>query len=266
MTYFTSETIKQLNQLEFNADTALRLSQNFLFKPPCKVVFNSYLCNCYLGSFSYINPNTICTNTYIGNYCSLARYCEIGMLRQDLTKSTTSPIFIDSHKMDFAGYNPITLHLPRPQKNTRNAVVNIGHDVWIGAKVKICEDVSIGNGAVIGTGALITKDVPPYAIVVDQDRILRFRFKDEIISDLLECEWWQYNLPLMANKGLKIPCHDPLKMLSWLKNIDKNKLIYLPKKAYYFFAKESQTPISQLTISRISDAQVTAFFKTLQKQ
>lgn len=67
----------------------------------------------------------------------------------------------------------------------------IGNDVWIGAGAFISSGVRIGDGAVVGARAVVTKDVPPYAIVAGTPaRIIRFRFEPEVIGDLLALAWW----------------------------------------------------------------------------
>ena len=70
----------------------------------------------------------------------------------------------------------------------------IGHDVWIGHGVTIKQGVRIGNGAVIGSNTMVTKDVPPFAIVGGVPaKVIRYRFSKEVIDRLEEIQWW--NLP-----------------------------------------------------------------------
>ena len=76
----------------------------------------------------------------------------------------------------------------------REKHVRIGNDVWIGHNVTVMGGVTIGNGAVIGSGSIVTKDVPPYAIVVGSPaRILKYRFKKEIIEELEKIAWWDWS-------------------------------------------------------------------------
>ena len=75
--------------------------------------------------------------------------------------------------------------------------LTIGHDVWIGANVFISHSTvtSIGDGAVIGAGAVVLEDVPPYAIVVGVPaKIMRYRYSPDMIETLLRVKWWNWNV------------------------------------------------------------------------
>ena len=73
--------------------------------------------------------------------------------------------------------------------------VIIGNDVWIGAGAQILSGVTIGDGAVIGAGSIVTKDIPPYAIVGGNPaRVIRFRFDQAKIDKLLELAWWDWSI------------------------------------------------------------------------
>lgn len=67
----------------------------------------------------------------------------------------------------------------------------IGNDIWIGYEAIVLSGVTIGDGAIIGARAVVTKDVPPYTIVGGiPAKQIRKRFSDEVISKLLELQWW----------------------------------------------------------------------------
>lgn len=86
--------------------------------------------------------------------------------------------------------------------------VKVGNDVWIGAEAVILSGVTIGDGAVIGARAVVAKNVPPYAIAVGNPaRIIRKRFDENTIEQLLNIQWWNWEepqiekfLPLLLNE------------------------------------------------------------------
>lgn len=78
-----------------------------------------------------------------------------------------------------------------PQCN--HCQIIIGNDVWIGAYATIMGGVKIGNGAVIGAGAVVAKDVPPYAVVVGNPaRVIKYRFDEATIEWLQKLRWWNW--------------------------------------------------------------------------
>jgi acetyltransferase-like isoleucine patch superfamily enzyme len=73
--------------------------------------------------------------------------------------------------------------------------VTIGNDVWTGHNVNVMAGVNIGDGAIIAAGSVVTKDVPPFAIVAGVPATLkRFRFSDKIVARLLRVKWWDMEL------------------------------------------------------------------------
>jgi serine acetyltransferase len=78
-----------------------------------------------------------------------------------------------------------------PKKRPLPLTTIIGSDVWIGEKSLIKQGVSIGNGAVIGMGSVVTRDVQPYSIVAGVPaKEIRKRFEESIIQRLQKSEWW----------------------------------------------------------------------------
>ena len=72
--------------------------------------------------------------------------------------------------------------------------INIGNDVWLALGCFVMSGVTIGNGAIIGAKAVVTKDVPPYAIVGGNPaKIIRYRFNDVVIKALLNMQWWNWS-------------------------------------------------------------------------
>jgi acetyltransferase-like isoleucine patch superfamily enzyme len=74
--------------------------------------------------------------------------------------------------------------------------VLIGHDVWLGSQCMVLSGVTIGHGAVVAARAVVTRDVPPYAIVAGNPaRVVRMRFAEDQIAELLAARWWNWPMP-----------------------------------------------------------------------
>ncbi|MED5503388.1 MAG: CatB-related O-acetyltransferase [Pseudomonadota bacterium] len=88
----------------------------------------------------------------------------------------------------------------------------VGNDVWIGSEAMIMPGVKIGDGAVIGARSVITKDVPPYSIVVGHNHIVRQRFDDECVDMLSEIKWWDWPINHIK-QAMKIMCSSDVRAL-----------------------------------------------------
>lgn len=141
-----------------------------------------------VGAYSYISPNTEVENAEIGRFCSIADHCRIGMGTHNIDQISTSPIFtqkVNGAKVRWVDENVNDSPLLK---------VSIGNDVWVGSRAMILGGVSIGDGAVVAAGAVVTKDVPAYAIVGGVPaKIIKHRFSKELIDRLVELKWWNYS-------------------------------------------------------------------------
>lgn len=131
----------------------------------------------------------------IGRYCSIAQHVHYFGANHPLKGSIMSPFF----------YNP---QLGFDVKDVQRSNLEIGNDVWIGTNVVITHSChTIGNGAVVGAGTIVTKDVPPYAVVLgNPGKICYFRFDNLTIEMLEKSRWWELSpkelmefYPLMDN-------------------------------------------------------------------
>jgi acetyltransferase-like isoleucine patch superfamily enzyme len=135
-------------------------------------------------------PWMIDEKTKIGRYSSIAAGVRAVNHNHPLSFKGTSGLF----------FNP-SLGLCDKWLVEHNPL-EIGNDVWIGANVVIMPEVNrIGDGAVIGAGAVVSKDVPPYAVVLGNPaRVVKYRFSPDVIARLLEEKWWDKDLSELAGQ------------------------------------------------------------------
>ena len=124
----------------------------------------------------------------IGKFCSIA--CGAKFLFTSANHSMVSlstypfPIFFEEWGLDVRDITSAWDH---------KGDILIGNDVWIGFEAVILSGVTIGDGAIIGTRAVVTKDIPPYTIVGGiPAKPIRKRFSDDVVSRLLKLQWWDW--------------------------------------------------------------------------
>lgn len=153
----------------------------FRSKPLRKLFHEEYGIDIGMYSYGCFDPNRIARGTIIGRYCSFAQ---------------TAFIFNGNHGLDFMTTHPFIynpgLGLVETETIQRSRCV-VSDDVWIGHNAIILPRVaSIGRGAVVAAGAVITRDVPSYAVVAGNPaKILKYRFVPEVIEKIEGTKWWE---------------------------------------------------------------------------
>ena len=155
-----------------------------------KTVFNGNM-----GYGSYIGANSVILGK-VGRFTSIAYRCMVIVGRHPYTYpfATTCPMFFSLSKQN--GHTFADKQLYEEVKYAEpGCLVVIGSDCWIGADVRIIEGVKIGDGAMVLAGAVVTKEVPPYAIVGGVPATVKgYRYDKETIQFLLKIQWWNNSL------------------------------------------------------------------------
>ena len=160
----------------------IKLEGGQVYSKTLRRIFAAYH-NIKIGMYTYgscFSIENIPVGTEIGRYCSFAQNVRIFNGNHPMENKSTHPFF----------YNP-TLKYVSKEMITRTKLV-IGNDVWIGFNVIVLPSVaSIGDGAIIGAGSVVTKDVPPFTVVVGNPaKIIKKRFANETIQNILKSPWW----------------------------------------------------------------------------
>ena len=129
-----------------------------------------------IGQYSYVGRYTTISRTTIGNYCSIASLCEIGPGEHWIDGPSTSERIRDRLE---------------PEHSMLDQECVIGDDVWVGTRAVILRGVTVGRGAIVAAGAVVTKDVPPYAIVGGVPaKVIRYRDLKGLSEQIESSNWW----------------------------------------------------------------------------
>ena len=161
-----------------------------------KIYGGANVSNSQVGRGSYVGPNSNLSNCKIGRYCSIGPEVLVLAATHPIEERLSShPCFYSTKRQSGFTYTDQQTYEEFLYCDTEHRYyVEIGSDVWIGARVVIVGGVRIGNGAVIATGSVVTKDVEDYSIVGGVPaKQLRFRFSEEMRAALIEERWWDKN-------------------------------------------------------------------------
>ena len=160
----------------------------------CHIGVNTRFYSSSIKKYSYIGNEGYFFKADIGAFTSIADNCSCGMPEHSILHTSTSPVFQK-------GRNKLRTNFSCYEQPQYKRTV-IGNDVWIGNNVSIKAGVTIGDGAVVGMASVVTKDVPPYAVVVGNPaRIIKYRFSEDIIQKLLDLKWWYWDEELIKQNA-----------------------------------------------------------------
>lgn len=149
----------------------------------------SHVIDCTLGDFSYAMGDNQIAHAHIGKFCNIATGVRINPGNHPTWRAAQHHFTYRSASHGFDAADDAAFFEWRKQH-----AAHIGADVWIGHNATVMPGVSIGDGAAIGSGAVVTRDVPPYAIVVGVPaRVLRNRCDPELAQTLRRIAWWDWS-------------------------------------------------------------------------
>lgn len=169
------------------------------FHPECEITdstFGAYVeigkgsrvNNAHFGDYSYCDRYADIANARIGKFANIAAFSRIGATDHPLdTASCHHFLYRSDDYWDDADRDAEFF------AHRKSRVAHIGHDTWIGAGAMVKPEVTLGHGAVVAAGAVVTKDVAPYTIVAGTPaKPLRLRQPPEIAERLIALAWWDW--------------------------------------------------------------------------
>ncbi|KIN71013.1 LbetaH domain-containing protein [Sulfitobacter guttiformis] len=148
----------------------------------------SRMSHSHLGDYSYCDRYADIANTDVGKFSNIAAFVRIGATDHPMTKASLHHFHYRS-----GDYFDDTPHDEAWFAHRRSRRTYIGHDTWLGHAAQVRPDVTIGHGAVIAGGAIVTKDVAPYMIVAGIPAVpIRARFTPDVAERLMALAWWDW--------------------------------------------------------------------------
>ena len=178
-----------------------RMPNWFILEPPVNLQSATLVGGSAVGAFTYF-VNGFINNCKFGRYCSVAEAVSLGRGDHPTEWLSSSPFQYEAGFIRAMLQGPVfgdrsSAMVQRQFVKDYNSpefdIINIGNDVWIGHGAFVKPGITIGDGAVIAAGSVVTKNIAPYTIVGGVPaRPIRARFPDATVEKLLALRWWQY--------------------------------------------------------------------------
>jgi acetyltransferase-like isoleucine patch superfamily enzyme len=162
------------------------------FEPPCSIKWMGIDYCLTMGAFSYAVSGYY-FGADIARYVSIGESVQVGRGSHPIWAGSTSPLFYTNHSAVLDRQEPRAADYAVCGPYLWPKRVRIGNDVYIGHGAFLMPDITVGDGAIIGAMSVVTKDVPPYAVVAGSPaRVVKMRFSDKLIERYLTVRWWRY--------------------------------------------------------------------------
>jgi acetyltransferase-like isoleucine patch superfamily enzyme len=167
-----------------------------------------------VGKYSGMNEHTYIARAEMGAFCAVGARTAINPFNHPTDWLSIHEFQYHPNSYDWVDEYKSMDRLTRTPDMFK--VVTIGNDVWMGHNVNVLSGINVGDGAVIAAGAIVTKDVPPYAVVAGVPAtVKRYRFTEEIIARLMRCRWWDLELAQLTG----LPFNDVERCLDAIERI-----------------------------------------------
>ena len=176
-----------------------RLTEKVFVHPECEITQSTFgryteigrgsrVAHSHLDDYSYCDRYTDIANARVGKFANIAAFSRIGATDHPLdTVACHHFLYRSDDYWDDAGRDAEFF------AHRQSRLTHVGHDTWIGAGAMVKPEVTLGHGAVVAAGAVVTKDVDPYTIVAGTPaRVLRLRQPREIADRIIALAWWDW--------------------------------------------------------------------------
>ena len=145
---------------------------------------------------------------FIGDRLIIGKFVALAQGVQFIMNGANHPMTgLSTYPLSTFGFAPQTGYVTEGDPSRGDTV--IGNDVWIGREAVILPGITVGDGAIIGARAVVSRDVPPYAVVVgNPGRVVRRRFTDDEITKLSVIRWWDWPVEKIARHATLIQGRD----------------------------------------------------------
>ncbi len=160
-----------------------------------------------IGAFTLINRYSVITGLVrkIGRFTSIGPNVYIGPANHNYNQTSSRGLTAIADFLKIELQNDLTDRIKKEKAEVHRST-SVGHDVWLGGHSIILNGVTVGNGAVVAAHSVVTKDVPPYAIVAGVPaKIIKYRFDDETIKKLIELDFYSKPLDEIVDYIVKNP-------------------------------------------------------------